>query len=351
MSGEKKSGRRRAHHGHGAHGGGHHGGAWKVAYADFTTAMMAFFMLMWILAASSPEQKQAIAQYFRSEGPFKAGGSSVTGSFTGGPGFMANPVHNAIVEESTALEMMAQGLQEALSEGLDDGLSEGQGEGEGEGEGAGQGAGEGQGEGEGEGGREVSLGDMKDQVSITLGDDGLVIDITDDAQQELFGVGSAKMNPVFEKTLDAVAAGLRGLRNRVRIEGYTDARPYPPGVDYSNWELSTDRANAARRRLEAGGLARDRFESVVGYGDGRLAAPSSPLAPANRRITITVLREHPIRPAGAGSGQASGGGFRPFGETVVPSTGTPRAREGDPARPTVPDTAPAGAAGHDRTRR
>lgn len=347
MSGEKKSGRRRAHHGHGAHGGGHHGGAWKVAYADFTTAMMAFFMLMWILAASSPEQKQAIAQYFRSEGPFKDGGSSVTGSFKSGPGFMANPVNNAIVEESTALEMAAQGLQEALNEGLEDGLSEGQGEGEGEGQGAGEGAGD----GAGEDGREVSLGDMKDQVSITLGDDGLVIDITDDAQQELFGVGSAKMNPVFEKTLDAIAASLRGLKNRVRIEGYTDARPYPPGVDYSNWELSTDRANAARRHLEAGGLARDRFESVVGYGDGRLAAPASPLAPANRRITITVLREHPIRPAGAGSGEASGGGFRPFGETVVPSSGTPRAGETESARPTEPDTAPAGAAGHDRTRR
>lgn len=345
MSGEKKGGRRRAHHGHGGHGGGHHGGAWKVAYADFTTAMMAFFMLMWILAASSPEQKKAIAQYFRSEGPFKDGGSSLTGNFTGGPGLMANPVHNAIVEESTALEMAAQGMQEALNEGLDDGVSEG------EGEGAGEGAGEGEGQGEGEGAGDISLGDMKDQVSITLGDDGLVIEITDDAQQELFGVGSAKMNPVFEKTLDAIAANLRGLKNRVRIEGYTDARPYPPGVDYSNWELSADRANAARRRLEARGLARERFESVVGYGDGNLAAPASPLAPANRRITITVLREHPIQPAETGTGERSGGGFRPFGETVAPSTGTPRAGERESARPTAPDTAPTGAASQDRTRR
>ncbi|MBK8165155.1 MAG: OmpA family protein [bacterium] len=349
MSGEKKGGRRRAHHGQGGHGGGHHGGAWKVAYADFTTAMMAFFMLMWILAATSPEQKKAIAQYFRSEGPFKDGGSSLTGSFSGGPGLMANPVHNAIVEESTALEMAAQGMQEALNEGLEDGSGAGQGEGEGEGEGEGQG--EGTGEAGGEGGSEVSLGDMKDQVSITLGDDGLVIEITDDAQQELFGVGSAKMNPVFEQTLDAIAANLKGLKNRVRIEGYTDARPYPTGVDYSNWELSSDRANAARRRLEERGLARDRFESVVGYGDGRLAAPASPLAPANRRITITVLRDHPLPPAGSATGEGAVPKFRPFGETVEPSTGTPRAGEHEPAHPTAPDSAPTGAAGHDHTRR
>lgn len=346
MSGEKKGGRRRAHHGHGGHGGGHHGGAWKVAYADFTTAMMAFFMLMWILAASSPEQKKAIAQYFRSEGPFKDGGNAVTGSFTGGPGFMANPVHNAIVAETTALEMAAQELQEALNEALEG--AEGQGEGEGAGEGAGKGAGEGQPE-------EISLGELKDQVSITLGDDGLVIDITDDARQELFAVGSAKMNPVFEKLLDAVAASLRGLNNRVRVEGYTDARPYPPGVLYTNWELSSDRANAARRRLEAGGLGRERFESVVGYGDGRLAAPSSPLAPANRRITITVLREHPLRPA-AQSGAT--GGFRPFGDLVPqqpvePGPDQPGAEpSGEPAaRPTAPDSAPRGAAGHDHTPR
>lgn len=342
MSGEKKGGRRRAHHGHGGHGGGHHGGAWKVAYADFTTAMMAFFMLMWILAASSPEQKKAIAQYFRSEGPFKDGGNSVTGSFTGGPGFMANPVHNAIVAETTALETAAQELQEALNEALEGA------EGEGEGEGAGEGAGE---------GGQVSLSEMKDQVSITLGDDGLVIDITDDARQELFAVGSAKMNPVFEKLLDAVAASLRGLTNRVRVEGYTDARPYPPGVLYTNWELSTDRANAARRRLEAGGLGRERFESVVGYGDGRLAAPSSPLAPANRRITITVLREHPLRPAAA-TGATQTGGFRPFGDLVPQTVGEPGPGETgagtveQPAeRPTAPDSAPRGAAGHDHNPR
>jgi chemotaxis protein MotB len=286
MSGKEKSSRRRSHHG-GAHAGGHHGGAWKVAYADFTTAMMAFFMLMWILAASSPKQKEAIAQYFRNEGHIRdGGGASMTGTMNGGPGFMQMPVHNSIVEESQTLEMTAKELGDALEEGGAAGLTE-----------------------------------MKDQVSITLTDDGLVIEITDDSQQELFAVGGADMNPAFQATLDAVAAQLKGLPNSVRVEGYTDARPYPPGGEYSNWELSADRANAARRHLEAKGLPRGRVESVIGYGDGRLAAPASPLAPANRRITITVLREHPVEKSVDPKIEEAVPNFRPFGETVQPSRG------------------------------
>jgi len=262
MSGKEKSSRRRAHHG-GAHAGGHHGGAWKVAYADFTTAMMAFFMLMWILAASSPKQKAAIAQYFRNEGNIRdGGGASMTGTMNGGPGFMQMPVHNSIVEESQTLELTAKELGDSLEEGGAAGLSE-----------------------------------MKDQVSITLTDDGLVIEITDDSQQELFAVGGAEMNPVFERTLDAVAAQLKGLPNSVRVEGYTDARPYPPGRDYSNWELSADRANAARRHLEAKGLPRGRVESVIGYGDGRLAAPASPLAPVRLRPPVVGTGSAPAMKA------------------------------------------------------
>lgn len=286
MSGKEKSSRRRASHG-APHAGGHHGGSWKVAYADFTTAMMAFFMLMWILAASSPKQKEAIAQYFRNEGNIRdGGGASMAGSMNGGPGFMQMPVHNSIVEESQTLELAAEELEKALEDG-----------------------------------GEAGLGDMKDQVTISLTDDGLVIEITDDSEQELFAVGGADMNPAFERTLDAVAAQLKGLPNAVRVEGYTDARPYPPGVNYSNWELSADRANAARRHLESKGLPRGRVESVIGYGDGRLAAPASPLAPANRRITITVLREHPLETSVDPKIEEPVASFRPFGETVQPSRG------------------------------
>ena len=285
MSSKEKSGRQRSRgHDGAAHGGGHHGGAWKVAYADFTTAMMAFFMLMWILAASSPQQKKAIAQYFRAEGPLKDGGSVMNGQFQGGPGFMQMPPQDGVLKETRALEFAAKELGESLEDAGGEGL--------------------------------------KDQVSITLGEEGLVIEITDDPQDELFTVGGDEMNPDFEKTLDTVAAQLKDLPNLVRLEGYTDARPYPDGVEYTNWELSVDRANAARRRLETHGLARERFESVVGYGDGRLAAPETPLAPGNRRITITVLRQNPVTPKDETKAAEATKGFRPIGDPFVPSQST-----------------------------
>ncbi|HOX24229.1 MAG TPA: flagellar motor protein MotB [Candidatus Krumholzibacteria bacterium] len=281
MSKPEKSNHQRQRGGHegGAHGGGHHGGAWKVAYADFTTAMMAFFMLMWILAASSPTQKHAIARYFRSEGVLREGGSAMSGQFEGGPGLMQMPPQNSVLAESKALEQLAEDVGESLDVAGGEGLG--------------------------------------DQVNLTLGDEGLVIEITDDPHDELFAVGGDEMNPAFEKALDAVAAHLKTVANPVRLEGYTDARQYPAGVDYSNWELSVDRANAARRRLESHGLARERFESVVGYGDGRLALPEAPLAPANRRITITVLRQTPVAAASETPREESPTGFRPIGDPFV----------------------------------
>jgi chemotaxis protein MotB len=318
MSKPEKSGRsrNRGGHGGGAHGGGHHGGAWKVAYADFTTAMMAFFMLLWILAASSPQQKHAIAQYFRNEGPFQDGGASMTGDFDGGPAFLEMSAVSSVMEETQTLEQVAQQLGEALEATP--------------------------GEGAGEGG---SAG-LKDQVKISVTNEGLVIEIADDPEDELFAVGKADMNDAFGQTLDAVAAQLKTLPNPVRLEGYTDARQYPAGAQYTNWELSVDRANAARRRLEGHGLARERFQSVVGYGDGRLAVPEEPLAPGNRRITITVLRETPVPPAVAGPIEAPVQGFRPLGEPYVPEQPRQAAQPGAPASgkqaPGKPAPAPAG---------
>ncbi len=316
MSKPEKTGRsrNRGGHGGGAHGGGHHGGAWKVAYADFTTAMMAFFMLLWILAASSPQQKQAIAQYFRNEGPFQDGGSTMTGDFEGGPSFLEMSPASSVMAETNALEQVAQQLGEALQATP--------------GKGAGEGAGEGVGEGTGAG--------LKDQVKISVSNEGLVIEIADDPEDELFAVGKADMNAAFGETLDALAAHLKTLPNPVRLEGYTDARQYPAGAPYTNWELSVDRANAARRRLETHGLARARFQSVVGYGDGRLAVPDAPLAPGNRRITITVLRENPVPPVVAGPIEAPVQGFRPLGRPYVPpQAGSAPAKSAPAPAPTL----------------
>jgi chemotaxis protein MotB len=294
MSKERTIGRHRGGHG-GGHGGGHHGGAWKVAYADFTTAMMAFFMLMWILAASSPKQKKAIAQYFRNDGKIVNGGSFMTGNFDGGSGFMLLPPQNGVMEETKALEKVGKELGESLEK--------------------------------------AETKSLRDQVSISMTDEGLVIEVTDDPQDELFAIGSASMNPEFAQALDAVAQKLKQMPNAVRLEGYTDARQYPDGSDYSNWELSVDRANAARRRLESHGLARERFESVVGYGDGRLAVPSSPLAPGNRRITITVLRQYALAKDAETKEKAAIEGFVPVINPFTASAGPEPPSGGSAAAP------------------
>lgn len=227
-----------------------------MAYADFTTAMMAFFLLMWILASSTTAQKHAVARYFRQEGPIVDGGSVMSGQFQGGPSFMETPNQEGVLQDMKALEEMGREVREAIEAVEAEGLA--------------------------------------DQVWISMGPEGLVIEVADDPQDELFAIGSATMNLQFERALDAVARSVARLPNRVRIEGYTDARQYPAGAGYTNWELSADRANAARRRLETHGLARERFESVVGYGDGRLAVPGDPMAPGNRRITITVLKKNSL---------------------------------------------------------
>lgn len=254
--GEGKKSRRSAA-GHGGHGGGHHGGAWKVAYADFTTAMMAFFLLLWILSSTTPEQKQSIANYFRDDGPFRDGGATKGGGSVGkqGAGIMPGSGEKLIEMEIKKLNRTAEEIEKEI--------------------------------------KGLGVGDAAEQVKVSVTEDGLVIEIADDENDAIFTVGGSEMDPQFQAIFDAVAENLSTMPNRVRIEGYTDARQYPAGATYTNWELSADRANAARRRLESHGLGRDRFESIVGNGDGDPAIASNPLAPANRRITITVLKQAP----------------------------------------------------------
>jgi chemotaxis protein MotB len=273
----------------GNHGGGHSGGAWKVAYADFTTAMMAFFLLLWILSSTSPEQKQSIANYFRDEGPFRDGGATKGGGSIGknGAGILPGSGEKLKELDMKRLERAAQEIEQEMT------ALGGQGDGQG--------------------------GGVAGQVKVSVSEDGLVIEIADDADDAIFTVGGAQMAPKFEAIFDAVAEHLAGLPNRVRVEGYTDGRQYAGGSAYTNWELSSDRANAARRRLESHGLARNRFESVVGYGDGFPAVPADPLAPANRRITMTVLKQEPVAVDDAvdlGSGPA------PNANAIVPSAPT-----------------------------
>lgn len=243
----------------------HYTGAWKVAYADFTTAMMALFLILWILSSASREQKESIANYFRHEGPLRDGGASVGGgALRGGNGVLSQISNDVVALDVRRLEKTGQALRERLR-------------------------------------GDAGLAGVAGQVQVSMGEEGLVIEISDDRDDALFGVGSAAMDPRLARLLDEIGGTLAALPNAVRIEGHTDARGFPSGAAYSNWELSADRANAARRRLEARGLTSGRFESVVGYGERYLKYPSEPHAPGNRRVTLTVLRD------GGAEGQARPG--------------------------------------------
>lgn len=233
-----------------------HGGAWKVAYADFVTAMMAFFLVMW-LVNQSKETRAAVAGYFRDPGAFAAqqsksvvpGGAlaAASGAATTVP---AVDVSAAKREQAMLLETAAQIHENLLK------LPE--------------------------------LASLRDQIEITVTSEGLRIDLIEREGSSFFDSGSAVLRGASERILAVVAQEVRKLRNDVIIEGHTDSRPYVRGERYGNWELSADRANAARRVVELHGLRPSQVRDVRGYADTRLHLPSNPLDPRNRRISIVV---------------------------------------------------------------
>jgi chemotaxis protein MotB len=237
---------------HGKHG--HHGGAWKVAYADFVTAMMAFFLVMW-LVSQNPETRRSVAQYFRDPGAFNMGGSGVLpGSDTGtiGGGRAGAPSTPTPAQARSVLEATAQHLKDTLAS---------------------------------------KFSDVKDRIDVIVGDDGLLIELREAPDDGFFASGSAAAKPDTIRLLTAIAAELKELPNRVAVEGHTDSQPYVAREGYGNWELSADRANAARRILQANGLDPKHVEAVHGYADTRLRTPERPFDAGNRRISIFVRRE------------------------------------------------------------
>ncbi len=262
---------------------GAHGGAWKVAYADFVTAMMAFFIVMWILA-SSAETKAAVAAYFRHPSIFKSGGNGFlteegmieykqaverirmeTGS-TAAPeseegGGLFLEMGGATAPSGVADSTLADSAR-ALEIALDS--SEG-------------------------------LRTIADHVSVGLVPEGISIQIADVEGDPLFESGSATLTPSGQAILATVARVLSRLHDPLLVGGHTDARAYGQG-EYTNWELSSDRANATRRALEAGGVDPLRIGLVVGYADRHLLDTQDPTSPRNRRISITVCRAGYVRP-------------------------------------------------------
>lgn len=260
--------------------GGHHGGAWKIAFADFAVAMMAFFLVMWLLTVASPEELKQISGYFNDPIGFEEGGSPYAIDLGGTPTVApdrtlsdtqddSSPVSDDTQSESASqtaeqviseqvekreLEMLLQELQNKIDE-------------------------------------EPVLQRFKDQILLEITQDGLRIQIVDAENRPMFASGSPELRPYFEEILLALSDTIAVVPKKISIGGHTDAAPFVGRRGYGNWELSTERANAARRTLLAAGYPESQLARVVGFADSALFDRADPLNPINRRIDIVVLNK------------------------------------------------------------
>ncbi|MGA7366155.1 MAG: flagellar motor protein MotB [Candidatus Sulfotelmatobacter sp.] len=219
--------------------GGHHGGAWKVAYADFVTAMMSLFIVLWLLSSSKPVQ-EAVGGYFRDP----------NGTATKKGSTQAGAADNFILTKDDIPKLKDQ-LEQKIRQMSD-------------------------------------FEKLKSHVEMTVTSEGLRIELTESASGTFFDSGSAKLNADGRELLITLAQELGKLPNTLSIEGHTDSKPYAPSANYGNWELSTDRANAARRLMQSNGIGANQVTQVRGFADQRLRKLDSPLDPANRRISLIV---------------------------------------------------------------
>ncbi len=350
--------------------GGHHGGAWKVAYADFVTAMMAFFLLMWLLNATTEEQRRGLADYFSPNNvmarttsgfgqPFGGSTPNIDGSLASSKGavqVVLAPPHPVIDTDEDAGDIPAQdspkltsgkALQPTAREGgtaaalrapppdaadpQADPVPLGRPDLQGRADASGpaqstasaqtdilteaRAAAE-RAEAERQERQALeraaqaiqdavrtdpALAPIADQLKVEITPEGLRIQVLDADKQPMFATGSSALNDRARALLAKVAPVLLRLPEGVSIAGHTDAQPYRPqlrqGADRSNWDLSADRANATRRLLSDAGLPESRIRAVAGHADREPLLPADPLAAANRRVAITVLRDLPLRPA------------------------------------------------------
>ncbi|MCC6163510.1 MAG: OmpA family protein [Acidobacteria bacterium] len=239
--------------------GGHHGGAWKVAYADFVTAMMAFFLVMW-LVNQPQEVKDAVAAYFKDPGIFThEGGRS---PIVGGAGVMgAGTTQTTDVSSATAaLERAAERIREQLK-------------------------------------TIPGFKNLEGQIEVTVTAEGLRIELQEGGQETFFDSGSAHVKGPTRQVLQVIARELAPLPQSIAVEGHTDATPYGRDRSYTNWELSADRANAARRIMEEAGLPPAHVKAVRGFADTILRTPETPANPRNRRVSIVVQNRTPVKAA------------------------------------------------------
>jgi chemotaxis protein MotB len=263
-------------------GAGHHGGAWKVAYADFVTAMMAFFMVMWLVASVSKEQRAAMFEYFKNPSmeqgksvkaaPGQAGPGGASTSVIDLGGGMDAPksapqVENEALGQVTTVDEAKRIAQEAerkqlesLMEDLKKAIENSQ-----------------------------ALQPFKDQLLLDITPEGLRIQIVDKQNRPMFDLGRSNLKDYTSQILREVAKYLNTVPNRISLSGHTDHKPYSGTRGYTNWELSADRANAARRALLDGGLQEQKIARVVGLASSVLFDRENPYNPINRRISIIVM--------------------------------------------------------------
>lgn len=260
----------------------HHGGAWKLAYADFVTAMMAFFLLMWLLGTTSEPERKGIAEYFQD--PFKAsteekgldvgdrtsiiqaGGSDLTTEEQGQVDKGLTPEAKDISPEE--IELKAEEIEKEKLENLKQKIQE-------------------------KIDSTPELTEFKDQIKLEITSEGLRVLIVDDQNRPMYKLASAEPEPQIKLILRALAPVINELPNKVSLNGHTDARPFPPNQKkYTNWELSSDRANAARYELTQSGLAEEKILRVIGLSSSiPYNADTEPLDPINRRISIIVMNK------------------------------------------------------------
>lgn len=260
--------------------GGHHGGAWKVAYADFVTAMMAFFLLLWLLSSTSEAQKEGIADYFTPtvgikdgagigfkggisedvDGTKKSTKSTIAIIASGQPAGVGTKNKETLIEanqEQAEFEKTQEDIQKAFED-------------------------------------DPSMSELAQNVLIKVTPEGLQVDIIDSDKHPMFEPGNAVISEFGKEILGKLAKIVERLPNYISISGHTDAEVLKAkGGTYTNWELSADRANAARRYLTTQGLAEERISKIQGRGAFELLLPEDPLSPRNRRISMLLLRgEH-----------------------------------------------------------
>jgi len=255
-------------------GHAHHGGSWKVAFADFATAMMAFFLLLWLMGNTTEEEKDAISGYFNDP----SGIQTKTGS---SPSIIGEGGENASVIKLENIQPETEDIKKELSEGELAKLAEE---------------------------KEIAklnilkkelenlvdnndvFNQFKDQVIIDITPAGLRIQIVDKDKRPMFDSGSPELKYYSKPILHGLAGVLKQVPNKLSITGHTDATPYTEREDYGNWELSSDRANAARRELQQGGIIESKIARVEGFSSSILFDKKQPHNPINRRIAIIVLK-------------------------------------------------------------